>query len=168
MKVSRRKLLVLPLILFIAVGCYHAKTPSKVSGKVTYKGAPVPAGTIIFHAPGANGNPGGQYYYALNPDGSYAGSDLPDEEYTVTVDTEGANPKGQRASTDYQGRGNKQKGGGQDEYFNKMKQMGKVSDSPLVQGEYVKIPDKYRDVKKTPLKIKLNKGNNEFNPELTD
>jgi hypothetical protein len=166
--VKHRKLLVLPSILFIAVGCYHGKTPSKVSGKVTYKGAPVPAGTILFHAPGAEGNPGGIYFYPLNPDGSYSGTDLPDQEYIVTVDTEAANPKNKTDTSGYKGRGGKQQGGDGDAYAKKMREMGKVSDGPQIQGEYVKIPDKYRDPKKSPLKVKLTKGSNDFSPVLED
>jgi hypothetical protein len=146
------------LILVIAVGCSTSKTPSRVSGKVTYKGEPVGAGTVTFHT-----KDGGIFYYPLQPDGSYSGADLTTGEMIVTVDTEAANPK--RSGTVYGGKG---KEGGPSDYMKKMKERGAVPEGPIIDGKYVKIPDKYMTKEKSPLKVNLTKGQNENNFDLKD
>jgi hypothetical protein len=156
-------LLALPLSLVIVAGCKTSATPAKVSGKVTYKNEPVPAGTVTFHT-----EKGGIFYYPLNPDGTYSGSDLPTGEMVVTIDTESANPEG-RPKTTYGGAAGRGKEGATGEdYMKKMKQMGKVPEGPVSQGKYVKIPKKYSDKTTSPFKVTLNKGNNTHNFDLTD
>ncbi len=85
-----RLLLSLMLILALALGCSKGRTPSKVSGKVTYKGQPVPGGVVSFHRQGEETS--GVYSFNLNSEGVYSGTDLPAEEMIVTVDTESLNP----------------------------------------------------------------------------
>src|ERR1700720_3799155 len=88
---KRRFLLVLPLFLGLALGCGtpRGNAPSSVSGKITYKGAPVTAGNGIFYP-----KEGGAITMAIGPDGTYSGTDLPLGEGDVTIETESANKKG--------------------------------------------------------------------------
>ncbi len=61
---------------------------ASVTGKVTYKGEPVPAGLINFipktEGPSATGS--------LIADGTYSITDAPAGEFTVTIDNESLNP----------------------------------------------------------------------------
>src|SRR5262245_681756 len=85
-----RLLLALPLVcgLLLLAGCKRGNphAPARVTGKVTYKSAPVPGGTITFHAPD-----GTQYPTNIGPDGSY-GVELPAGDLLVSVETESLNP----------------------------------------------------------------------------
>jgi hypothetical protein len=155
-----RLLLTLPLFLVVVSGCKTSRTPAKVSGKVTYKGEPVPAGSITFHPKEG----GGTYPYTLNPDGTYSGSDLPTGEMVVTVETESANPKAH--SLEYGG--GKGKGAGPNEYMKKMKERGMVPEGPANKGTYVPIPKKYADPKTSDLRADLKKGNNPNDFDLKD
>ena len=61
---------VLPVLCCcLAVGCGGEKT-YRVSGKVTFKGKPLPAGRIIFVPDGAKGNKGSEGYADIK-DGAY-------------------------------------------------------------------------------------------------
>jgi hypothetical protein len=163
-----RFFLSLPLLLAVAAGCSTAPTPGKVSGKITYKGEVVPAGSVTFHRRGTEDSPGsGIFSYSLR-DGVYAGTDLPPGEMVVTVETESANPGGY-AKTAYGKAGDpNKKGGDPNDYVAKMKEMGKIPEGALNEGRYVKIPPKYASMDTTPLKVTLTDGKNEFNFELTD
>jgi hypothetical protein len=139
-----------PLLVLLALGCggKNPNAPASVSGKVTYKGQPVPAGSITFISGGAGGRT-----CQLDADGSYTGIDLPVGEMTVTVETESAkamatpqDPKAKRSGSAPPPPG------------------GKTS-KPI---EYVKIPEKYADAKTTPLKKTLKSGSNSYDVELTD
>jgi hypothetical protein len=81
----------LPAILVLALGCTTTTTPCQVSGKVSYKDQPVTAGNISFHAQQADGTPGPQHTFPINPDGTYSGYDLPPGDMKVTIETESAN-----------------------------------------------------------------------------
>ena len=160
---TRRILLVVPLCLVLAVGCKGSKNPSsQVSGKVTYKGQPVSAGTITF-----NLKEGGNYGSSLKADGSYQVTGLPAQEMIVTVETESANPKQPKATY---GPPMQKKGGqvGPDEYKKMMMQKGAVPDAPSESGAYVAIPKKYADKDKSPLTINLSRGENKKDFDLTD
>ncbi len=56
---------------------------ARVSGKVLFKGAPVPGGVITLHGAG-----GKTYSAPLAENGNYAVKDLPPGEYKITVNTE--------------------------------------------------------------------------------
>jgi hypothetical protein len=167
MTAMRRLFLLLPLGLVLVAGC-TSKTPSSVSGTVTYQGAPVTGGFILFHpkTEGKEGGGGGPLQFGINPDGTYSGANLPAEEFTVTVDTETLNPNpGGRKKIEY---GGKDKAAGMGSYEEKMKAMGKMPEGGGTPGTYVKIPDKYRNKDKSPLTITLKKGKNDFSPVLED
>jgi hypothetical protein len=157
---TRRFLLTLPLFLVFALGCSHSKTPSKVFGKITYKGQPVPAGTVAFHRLGEEQS--GSFSFPLKSDGTYSGSCTLAEEMIVTVSTESAK---KRATPTYS-RGPK----GQDPQTmmrEKMKERGHIPEETDT-GQYVPIPPKYADKTKSPLRVTLKKGENELNFDLTD
>ena len=85
---KRRHLFSLPLLaLILLVGCSSKTAGSKVSGKVTYNGAPVPGGDVSFYSEQ------GVYTGHLQKDGTYEIVDMPPGEFTVTVNTEIVKPK---------------------------------------------------------------------------
>jgi hypothetical protein len=146
--------------LFLAAvsGCSNT---AGVSGKVTYKGQPVPAGTVIFNAP-----EGGIFTFHLLADGTYSGTELPPGEYVVTVDTEYLNPQAHKQVA--YGK-DSAAGNPADEYMKKMKEAGKIpEDAGSNKETYVKIPAKYADKKSSPLKETLTTGRNQKDFELTD
>jgi hypothetical protein len=146
----------LPAILVLALGCTTTTTPCQVSGKVSYKDQPVTAGNISFHAQQADGTPGPQHTFPINPDGTYSGYDLPPGDMKVTIETESANKD--RKMPVYGGR------------------PGAGSSPPpegagsgtAEKGAYVKIPAKYKDVKTSELTATLAKGKNTYNFDLKD
>lgn len=82
------------LLLALVGGCGNGSlTPVKLTGKVTYNGQPVKAGSLTFHTDM------GSYGTSLAGDGSYEIVDLPAGEVKVTVDTEFLNPG--KKSPDY-------------------------------------------------------------------
>jgi hypothetical protein len=145
-----RIVLLLPLLLGLASGCGTAKSvPANLTGKVTYNGAPVTAGTLTFYPKEG----GGVYPMALNSDGTYSGTDLPLGAGDVAIETESANKK--NAQTYGGGRApamsSKPPGSGGTE-----------------QGAYVMIPAKYAKKETSNLTVTLTKGNNTNNIDLKD
>jgi hypothetical protein len=151
-----RLFLVLPLLLALGVGCVNnTNVPSKVSGKVSYKGQPVTAGNISFYP-----KEGGVYSISINGDGTYAQAGLPAGDMEVAIETESANPN-KPAAPQYGGK------------------MGAGAASPMPRdiatgstpaaGPYVKIPAKYGKRETSGLKVTLSKGNNSGKDfDLTD
>jgi hypothetical protein len=155
---TRRLIPLLLLLGGLVLGCTgSSKTPARVSGKITYKGQVVPAGSIAFCPP-----EGGNYNYNIK-DGMYSGTDLPAVEMTVIIETESANPKVK--NVDY---GGKAKEGNPNDYRAKMEKMGKVPQGPSNTGGYLQIPTKYADKTTSGLKRTLTKGENHFDFDLTD
>jgi|SRR5262245_30085030 len=170
-----RLLLALPLVcgLLLLAGCKRGNphAPARVTGKVTYKSAPVPGGTITFHAPD-----GTQYPTNIGPDGSY-GVELPAGDLLVSVETESLNPDRKIPTYDEKTSGSagpmakmygKKSGGGGS---GKNKAMG----SPAPEGasmsssdRYVKIPPRYSDKQKSGLNVLLSKGDQKKDFDLTD
>jgi hypothetical protein len=160
MTTARRFVSLLLIVFLLLAGC-HSGTAAKVSGKITYKGEPVPSGSITFH-----NAQGGVFQYALRG-AAYSGSDMPvGEELAVTIETESANPDGKNKANYGQGEG--KAGGDPNDYMNKMKQMGKIPTSPTNDGPYVKIPEKYSSKETSGLKVTLGRGTNVHDFDLTD
>jgi hypothetical protein len=58
--------------LLLLVGCHPAKEPmTLVRGKVTYKGLPLPGGTIVFIPDTSRGTQGSIAMAEIQPDGTY-------------------------------------------------------------------------------------------------
>jgi len=147
------RFLVLPLLLVLVFGCgtkVNPNAPATVSGKVTYKGAPVTAGTVDFHPAGSKGTISGP----IKSDGMYTARDLPTGEMVVTVNTEMANPN--RKTPSY--------GGGK----GKSPIAAPPGPPPTGGGEYVKIPAKYANPKTSGLTVTLNAGQNTKDIDLAD
>jgi hypothetical protein len=162
MTLPRRFVLLLPLFLVIAFGCSRSRRDSSMaSGKVTYKGQEVSAGTITFHP--VSQTEGGGYGFQLKPDG-YTAVSLPAEEMVVTIETESANPKRPRPT--YGGPG--KKGPGNNDYKQKMMEKGAVPQDSGNAGNYVPIPKKYADKTTSPLRATLTAGKNDLSFELKD
>jgi hypothetical protein len=68
-----RLVLLLAGLLLLTGGCGSgSKTLTPVHGKVTYRGAPVEAGTIVFTPDTLRGTRGTLAFGAIEPDGSYS------------------------------------------------------------------------------------------------
>ena len=157
MTLKGRSVLTLSLFLVVVFGCEqgNSNAPAKVSGKVTYKGQPVPAGVVTFH-------PKTESPFAaasLNEDGSYTITEAPAGEFTVTVETESINPDHKTPTYGPPGAG-----------------AGAGAGAPAGEGagalppgftdlrkttaprKYVKIPEKYSDPKTSSLSAKLSAG----------
>jgi hypothetical protein len=160
-----RLILILPLLVALAAGCGkgNPNAPASISGKVTYKSKPVTGGMITFHT-----NDAGINQVPIMPDGTYSYEGLPVGELKVSIDTEALNPDRKKGQ---------QYGGAQGK--NMMSPgpegVGKAPAGPpgmtegTLQGEYVKIPPKYRDKATSGLTVTLSKGQNTNKDfELTD
>jgi len=149
---------VLSLSLALAVGCSSSETPGIISGRVTYRGEPVPGGMIFFISEGKAPRSG-----ALGPDGSYRVEDLPEGEMVVTVETESLNPKNKTRA--YGG------AKGEKVHAKRREMEAKMKESKGDQGpppEYRKIPRVYADPKTSPLRVTIVAGRQEENFDLTD
>jgi hypothetical protein len=149
------------LCLGLALGCTKkTNAPAKVSGKVTYKGQALPAGSISFNLSEAGT---AAYGSPIAQDGTYQVTDLPTGEMVVTVETESANPKA--ADTPAYG------GGKGDKMYAERLAAEKATSMAAKKGarrEYLKIPDKYNSAKTSPLKVTLKAGRQVENFDLQD
>jgi hypothetical protein len=83
--------LALLLLIFTAAADDKADKAGKtgiIEGTVTYKGQPIPAGTVSFHATD------GTKTTASLKDGRFRATDVPVGKAQVTIETESAKPKG--------------------------------------------------------------------------
>src|ERR1700726_612064 len=76
------------LIVACLVGCGDS-TKSAITGKVTYKSAPVTGGTIAVTPASAASSP---FIVAINPDGTFLTNDIPPGKYQVAVSTDNVAP----------------------------------------------------------------------------
>jgi hypothetical protein len=75
------------LVVLAVAGC--GRSTGHVTGQVTYKGQPLPSGTVLFHGPdGATG------HSAIWPDGRYEVRDVPVGPWKITVQSHGRLPQG--------------------------------------------------------------------------
>jgi hypothetical protein len=152
--------LCLGLVLLPGCGKTNPNAPASISGKITFKGAPVTAGTIQFRGAGL-------YSTSIHSDGSYSISELPDGLLAVAIETESANPNKEKKNITYGGKG--REGSSADAYAQKMRDKGKIgaTDNPN-RGAYVQIPARYHDATKSGLQVTLKKGSNKQDFDLTD
>jgi hypothetical protein len=83
--ISGRHFKALVILLFVLAisGCGKSGAPTAtVSGTVTYRGAPVTAGTVSFFGPDNR-----VATTSINPDGTYTATNVPVGEVTVAVNT---------------------------------------------------------------------------------
>jgi len=163
--IKGRFVLVSMLFLVLAAGCGAGMHGGTVSGKVTYNNAPVTAGTVVF-LPAE----GPTYSIPISPEGTYSTTDIPPNEYSVTVETESAN-KNKLART-YGGARGKAAEKDAQKVVEGDKRGSLTSPAPdgfqAGGGPYVKIPIKYSLPTSSGLKVTITKGNNTHNFPLTD
>jgi hypothetical protein len=105
MSISRRSIIALALLFTVALGCGRKQgmETAPVSGKVTYKGKPVPNGTVMFvpaEGPAATGEIGPDGSYKLTTYANNDGAVLGTHKVSITAlqDTGGGLPE-QRSGT---------------------------------------------------------------------
>jgi ABC-type oligopeptide transport system substrate-binding subunit len=150
MRTKGRLILALSLSALLVAGCGPSKKKTELTGKVTYKNAPVTGGTITFYSDEGNFSTG------ITPEGTYTIAQLPNAQLTVTIETESINPSKKQPT--YGGAGRKDR------------QMSSPSpeDAPKFEGKYVKIPKKYADKAKSGLSVNLSGGQETKDFDLTD
>jgi hypothetical protein len=153
--IKRIAILIAPaLALGLMLGCEaNPQAPARIKGTVTYKGDPLPAGTVMFHTTDM-----GSYPAVLSPDGTYTIRDVPKGKVVVTIETESANPKTKKA--DYGGKGGK-------DYAERLA-AEKGAAERMPPPKYVKIPRKYADREQSPLNFEARAGDQVHNFTLTD
>ena len=144
------------LLAALAVGCSSSRSQGKISGKVTLNGQPLPAGNLTFHSEGK-----GSYNAPLMRDGTYQVVDVPVGAMVVTVDTEFLNPN--KKVPTYGGEK------GKDMYKERMAAEQKAGTMSRDGADpYVKVPEKYRNAKTSPLKATVAGGKQVLDFTLTD
>ncbi len=133
--------------LVVAFGCKDGSKTAIISGKVTYKNAPVTGGTIQFTpAKGGPAIPG-----IIGADGTYSAPGVATGEMIVTVETESA----------------KFAGSGYD--MSKAPAGVDGSKAPEIKKlAYVEVPKKYNDKGSSPLRYEVKGGKETKDFELTD
>jgi len=151
MTLKGRLVLTLPLFLVVVFGCEkgNPNAPATVSGKVTYKGNPVTAGVVTFNPK----KEGPVSSAPLKEDGTYNMTEAPAGEFTVTVETESANPD--RKTEAYGAPPGAGAGAGAGGGSSPPPPGVNTATAP---GKYVKIPKKYSDPESSPLKATLGAG----------
>jgi hypothetical protein len=158
-------------LLLLGCGGGNPNAPAAAHGKVTYNGKTLSMGTVTFHDPGGFG----MYPAPIKADGSYSVRDIPaGDGVVVTVDP------GVDTSATKKGEERKQYGGDQGakmpDMGEMMKKMGRLpaganpsgKTPESTSGKYMKIPERYKDPKGSPLKYPIKKGDQLLNIELTD
>lgn len=162
-----RVLLSLPLVLVVAAGCGKggsSQAPARLSGKVTYKNAPLPGGTLVLISKSGTG----VYSTQIGADGTYSITNVGEGDMDVTVETESLNPK--KKVPEYKGQSSGPKG--RPAFKDKPAQASPMpqgaGDGGGTAGTYVRIPPKYADRVTSGLTVTLSAGSNSKDFELTD
>lgn len=149
--------LFIALVAAFTLGCAggNPNAPASISGKVTFKGAPVTGGQVNFY--NAQGGMAGSA--PLGADGTYTATDMPVGELTITINNEDLNPE--TAAKDMTS-----KAGAKTGYASKGAG-GKMMYTPDVlknagQGtlKYVALPKKYADKSQSGKKATIKSGAN--------
>jgi len=171
MKAMASLLLLCLLFVSFAGGCRRPGSPAAtLSGKVTFKDEVLPGGTITFHP-----KEGAAISTTITGDGTYRVSVPFSGEASVTVATEHLNPdttkiakaKGEQAKPDLE------RPKITEEQLKKMSPEERARMELYLKpggkqggGAYKWIPEKYADLKKTPLSITIQGGSQVENFEL--
>ena len=139
-----------PMLALLALGCGGNATLNTVEGRITYKGADVTGGSILFYPASGGPIPG-----AIKADGTYIASDIPLGEATVTIETASVQNTGKAIIS-----GGKAPSGNDAGQYPGANMQGA--------GKVIQIPAKYADRNKSGLKVTVAKGKVEKNFELTD
>lgn len=143
-------------LLGLLCGCggVNPNAPATISGKVSYKGTPLPGGNMLFHSQA------GAYPAAIGANGEYVGREFPVGEMTVTIETETLNPE-RKTAKPYPGKAKAK--------TDKVEQFRPPPEGMTqAPSTYVKIPAKYADKSKSDLKVTLKAGKQTQDFELVD
>jgi hypothetical protein len=141
----------------VAAGCSRT---GKVSGKVTYKGQTLKAGTVQFFPEGK----GGDYSSPIKEDGSYSISKIPPGPAKIAVVSSTTNPL---AGMPPMARGPGAKGMKQaEEQMKKSKEGGGTGASPFEAKQGVSVPAMYGDPEKSGLKVDVTSGSQPFDIKI--
>jgi hypothetical protein len=145
----------LVIILCLASACLSGcgKRQATVTGKVTFNGQHLTAGTVAFVGSGRTGSG------TIKSDGTYAVMDAPIGEVTITVQTP---PPPQGGMGGMMG-GKTKRPPGVPEMPKEMRPPGDEGDKDV---RIVPAPEKYNTVEKSPLKYTVQPGSQDYNIEL--
>jgi hypothetical protein len=155
------------LIVCLLLGTAGCASRGDISGKVLYRGKPVPGGNVTFFPAGGKG----AFNSPIQQDGSYSLTQVPAGEVTITVETESKKP----AETDLkkpgpQGTsGQKSKASKYREEMEKFRQEKKPGRTPRQfpsKEQYVPIPASYQDPEKSGLTYTVTGGEQTHDIEL--
>jgi hypothetical protein len=155
-------------LLLLASGC--GKSTGNVSGKVSYKGAPVKAGNVaLINAAGKS-----VASTEINEDGTYSIQKVEAGDYKVCVDTSrfappsametGMAPGAKGAPSVPKGKGAPPPGAEMPEGYKASNPADMAAAGNAKR--YTKIPEGYKDPAKTDLTVKVNSGDNPFDITL--
>jgi hypothetical protein len=153
-KLLRSCLLLSPLFI-LATGC--GSRQGAVSGKVSYKGKPLPGGDVRFFPEGGAGS----FYAAIGSDGSYSIAKVPrgPAKISVTYSRESplakANPRSKAAAEK-----------GLNQQREAMKRYSKGASSALPPSDVKSVPDKYAKPDQSGLKVDVTGGKQTFDIQL--
>lgn len=150
-RAALRLLLCLAVALGAATGCGSKGKKGTVSGKVTYKDAPLTGGTITLYPEGKEGAP---YPIPINADGSFSASGVPTGKMRVSFETESMK-KQAGYQTIKPPRGVK------------LPEMSKPDLDMPNQGVYVQIPAKYSKPETSGQTCEITTGKQDLKFDLT-
>jgi hypothetical protein len=157
--------LALGVVLGVA-GCNTGPASGTVSGKVSYKGAPLKGGTVMVFPTGEGKNP---VSAEIKEDGTYTAEKVPTGPAKLSVETESLKPPM------VMGQGPAGGGGSAGKKYQPPPPDPKVKTEPYAPPDpserakrYVKIPEKYSNPDSSGLTTMVKTGNNEFNIEIVD
>jgi hypothetical protein len=135
------------LALFLLVGCGGKNVKGVLSGKITYKGAPVNSATLELF-PAAGGEP---LPIPVDKEGNFKAKDVPAGEYKVVVmgsaGTQGPNTQGMTKE---------------------QLEKAKGSLDAMKQDPTIAFPDKYKKKESTDLKVTVGSGETNQDFPLAD
>ena len=146
----------LPLILAVLImtmaGC---TSKGNVTGKVTFKGKPMPGGSVVFFGPSGSG--GGSA--PINPvDGTYSIENLPTGELKVAVE-----PYGKPERAPQPGMGSKEpKNTGPPKDINMPPEMAKQYEKKSTGAKHVLVPEQYTKPDTSGFKVTVKAGTTTF------
>ena len=159
----------LALLLPVLAGC--APAIGKVSGKVTYKGQPVPGGFVTFRPVDGRQN---AVTAMLEPDGRFPTVDIPAGEVLVTIDNRELEPRSGIPSLPpnlpLSPETRSKLGSGKAAPPSPPAEGAPASgeDVRRPSGRYLPIPEKYYDAESSGLKFTIKGGEQTLEIELTD
>jgi hypothetical protein len=141
------------LIVCLLLGTAGCASKGTISGKVLYRGKPLPGGTVIFLP--AVGT--GAFSSPIQEDGSYSLTQVPPGEVKITVETESENPAPHKTSEDTT-KARKYIESMRKKMEEEMPGEGRTPPRLPSKARYVPIPAKYKDPEKSGMTYTVTGG----------